>query len=151
MSALKSNNVYTRISELTPMSTAGLAYLYRIDNLVQRVGDRQFDADTKSMIGKILDDMERDLALLISTPRHVAAPTALVAKPEWQWDTGREQWFYWCNVDKVYKYQNGMWIRLDGSVTTAAEQSLESNLSELVAPMRQLNTRHVKKDVGELP
>jgi hypothetical protein len=103
------------------------------------------------MISKILDDMERDLVLLTSMPRQVVPSAGSATKPEWQWDTGREQWFYWCNVDKMYKYQNGVWLRLDGSMTTAAEQSSKSNAPELVAPMRQLNMSCVKKDIEELP
>jgi hypothetical protein len=104
--------------------------------------------------------MERDLKQLLPPSDQVVHGT-LPGFTEWKLDAAREQWYYWCSVDRTFKYQDGMWLRLDGSRTSLAEEvelakacgvllkgpSLDQNrIYPGIASMKQLTTSHVDYD-----
>jgi hypothetical protein len=152
---LKSNDMYTKFSAEIQISGTALGYIYRTDNLIETLVNPAKDGQgdwkpTRSLISKSFNDMEFDLKQVTSASDQVAPRASL---PEWIWDAGREQWCYWCSMDRTYKYESGMWLRLDGSRTSLAEeielakangiplrplQGSQSNNLSLTAPMKQL-------------
>lgn len=149
--ALKSQNIYTMLAADTKISGAALGYIYRTDNLIEKLVTPAKDGGgdwkpTRNLISKFFDDMERDL-------QQVAPPSSNQVTSgftDWKWDAGREQWYYWCSVDRTFKYENGMWLRLDGSSTSFAEEielakaqgipvrSGPSNINSVAASMQLL-------------
>lgn len=155
--------MYTIIGAGTQISSTALGYIYRTDNLIDALVSPAKDGaakhggsgdwgPTRNRIGKFFDDMERDLKQ-ITTANSTSSNQITVAKTDWVWDAGREQWYYWCSMDRTYKYQNGTWLRLDGSSTSLEEEvelaksrgipfrwagEIQSSPHALSAPMKQL-------------
>jgi hypothetical protein len=123
---LRSANMYTIIGAGTQITAPALGYIYRTDNLIDALVNPAKDGTgdwkpTRNRIGKFFDDMERDIKLVTNSTSPVSNEVA-VAKTDWVWDSSREQWYYWCSMDRTYKYHGGMWLRLDGSSTSLEEE-----------------------------
>lgn len=121
--------MYKEIGADTQISGTVLGYIYRTDNMMdklvtwdKRPGHGEWQP-TVSLLGKFLDTMETDLHRVINAT-DTSQQLVKAGFTGWQWDAAREDHYYWCSVDRTFKYQSGLWLRLDGS-HTSFEQEME--------------------------
>ena len=106
--------------------------------------------ETRSLITKFLDDMESDLNRMNSTLDQVVPAKS---DTPWVWDAGRELYYRYDSRDRMFKYHNDMWVRLDGSQTSYEQEvqlaqaynvsaqpllGYENSLLSVTASMRQI-------------
>ncbi|KAF2032590.1 hypothetical protein EK21DRAFT_86909 [Setomelanomma holmii] len=135
----------------TKISGSALGYIYRTDNLMEKLVNPAKNGQgdwkpTRNLISKFFDDVARDLNLagVIVPMTEATNQLVLAGFTEWKWDAMRQEHYYFCLVDRTYKYQSGMWLRLDGS-STSLEEEIELAIAQgmavsfsLEAQMRQL-------------
>jgi hypothetical protein len=123
--------------------------MYRTDNLMSTLVNPAKDgggdwSPTRCSIRTFFDDMERDLQHATLAPNH---SVPIEGFTNWVRDAGRQQHYYFCSMDRTYKYESGAWVRLDGS-STSLEQGMELAKAYGI-PVRSQG--HLTMDCGETP
>jgi hypothetical protein len=120
---LKVNKSYLMIG--AGLTNDAHKYIYRTDNLTDRLlGPARGDIDwrtTQYFITMLFDDMEEDLGQIVSALEQVV-PTVPLSSLGWDYD--HQEHYYFDHAAQVYKYNNGTWLRPDGS-KTSPKQELE--------------------------
>ena len=122
---LKANNSYLIIGAGTVIAGEALGYIYRTDNLMDKLVNPAKDGTsgdwkpTRSVTTKLLDDMESDLSRIRPSLDQIVQATNDTV---WTWDASRGQYYYYDTRDRICKYHNGMWLRLDGSQTSQEQE-----------------------------
>ena len=152
---MRANNSYLIIGAGTVIAGEALGYIYRTDNLIEKLvpakrSHRGGWGETRSLITKFLDDMAYDLSRM-----NPAIDQVVPAKSDtpWVWDAGRELYYRYDSKDRIYKYHSGLWVRLDGSQTSYEQEvqlaqaynvsaqpllGYENSLLSVTASMRQI-------------
>jgi hypothetical protein len=119
-SALKANNSYLVIGPGTVIAGEALGYIYRTDNLTDKYVDRyESRGTTRSVMTTLFDGMEYDLSRISPAPNQLIPTTD---QAYWTWDASREKYDHYDSADQMYKYHNGLWVRLNGLETSHQEE-----------------------------
>lgn len=105
-----------------------LSLIKEVDDIVENFRSWSWEAVYRAQ-NKVYDHMEEELRRLGMIPPEQQAE----GSAKWEWDPHRRQYYYWAGADNMYKYQNGLWVRPDGTETNAAQEAALKRAAEEAA------------------
>lgn len=144
-SQIREFGLYQPLYEGIPIRGKAFALIKEVDAIVDSYDDSYAGGTHEivlAAIRKVFEHMEEEMERVGIVP-----PVARIPEKEgeakWEWDPQRRSWYYWSQADGVSKFHNGVWVKPDGTQTSAAQEAakrraeVEAKMTGLPPPPRE--------------